>query len=337
MKIQEGVSLKKYNTFGIEAKARFFAHVTTEEDLKWVLEQKEYPDRFILGGGSNMLLTGDVDTLVIHIGLLGKEVVRQDGNYTFVKVMAGENWHELVLWTLERDLGGLENLSLIPGSVGSAPIQNIGAYGVELKDHFESCEAIEIATGRKRIFSLEDCQFGYRESIFKNEGKGKYVITSVTLRLTSEDHALRTEYGTIGEELREAGVMHPTIHDISRAVIRIRQRKLPDPAVLGNSGSFFKNPVVDRATLDNLKQSHQNIPFYEIGEDEFKVPAAWLIDTCGFKGMRVGDAGVHQQQALVLVNHGNASGQQILDLALKIQEEVRKTYGISIYPEVNII
>ncbi|WP_372975233.1 UDP-N-acetylmuramate dehydrogenase [Muriicola sp.] len=337
MRIQENVSLKPYNTFGIDAKARFFVHVTTVEELVWVLEQENYPEKLILGGGSNMLLTGDIDALVIHIGLMGKEILEEGRTHTLIRVMAGENWHDLVLWTLERNLGGLENLSLIPGSVGSAPIQNIGAYGVELKDSFVSCEAVEVATGRKRLFSLEDCRFGYRESFFKQEGKGKFVITSVTLRLTSGEHQLRTEYGTIADELEGADVLHPTITDISNAVIRIRQRKLPDPAVLGNSGSFFKNPVVDMGKLAEIQKKYEQVPFYSISEKEVKIPAAWLIDTCGFKGMRVGDAGVHEHQALVLVNYGHASGKEILDLAKKIQTEVRDTFGISIEPEVNIL
>ncbi|GGD44479.1 UDP-N-acetylmuramate dehydrogenase [Muriicola marianensis] len=337
MKIQENVSLKPYNTFGIDAKARFFVHVTSEEELVWVLEQKKYPEKLILGGGSNMLLTGDIDALVIHIGMMGKEVLEEDGKHTLIRIMAGENWHDLVLWTLERNLGGLENLSLIPGSVGSAPIQNIGAYGVELKDSFVNCEAVEVATGEKHVFSLEDCRFGYRESFFKQEGKGKFVITSVTLKLTSGEHQLRTEYGTIADELKEAGVLHPSITDISNAVIRIRQRKLPDPAVLGNSGSFFKNPVVDKGKLEEIQQKYEHVPFYSMSEKEVKIPAAWLIDTCGFKGMRLGDAGVHQHQALVLVNYGNASGGEILNLATKIQKEVRDTFGISIEPEVNIL
>ncbi len=337
MRIQENVSLKPYNTFGIDAKARFFVHVTTVEELVWVLEQENYPEKLILGGGSNMLLTGDIDALVIHIGLMGKEILEEGRTHTLIRVMAGENWHDLVLWTLERNLGGLENLSLIPGSVGSAPIQNIGAYGVELKDSFVSCEAVEVATGRKRLFSLEDCRFGYRESFFKQEGKGKFVITSVTLRLTSGEHQLRTEYGTIADELEGADVLHPTITDISNAVIRIRQRKLPDPAVLGNSGSFFKNPVIDKGKLAEIQKKYEQVPFYSISEKEVKIPAAWLIDTCGFKGMRVGDAGVHEHQALVLVNYGHASGKEILDLAKKIQTEVRDTFGISIEPEVNIL
>ncbi len=337
MRIQENVSLKPYNTFGIDAKARFFVHVTTVEELVWVLEQENYPEKLILGGGSNMLLTGDIDALVIHIGLMGKEILEEGRTHTLIRIMAGENWHDLVLWTLERNLGGLENLSLIPGSVGSAPIQNIGAYGVELKDSFVSCEAVEVATGRKRLFSLEDCRFGYRESFFKQEGKGKFVITSVTLRLTSGEHQLRTEYGTIADELEGADVLHPTITDISNAVIRIRQRKLPDPAVLGNSGSFFKNPVIDKGKLAEIQKKYEQVPFYSISEKEVKIPAAWLIDTCGFKGMRVGDAGVHEHQALVLVNYGHASGKEILDLAKKIQTEVRDTFGISIEPEVNIL
>lgn len=337
MKIQEHVSLKPYNTFGIEAKARYFVHISTEEELCQVLELENYPEKFILGGGSNMLLTGDMDALVIHICLLGKEVVGENGKHTLIRVMAGENWHELVLWSLEKDLGGLENLSLIPGSVGSAPIQNIGAYGVELKDCFVSCEAIDLATREKRIFTLEECEFGYRESFFKQEGKGKYAITSVTLRLTTTEHELRTGYGTISQELRDAGVIHPTIQDISRAVIRIRQNKLPDPAVLGNSGSFFKNPVVGPEKLKALQEEYEQVPFFEISENEIKIPAAWLIDRCGFKGMRVGDAGVHQHQALVLVNHGAASGKEILDLAIRIQEKVQTQFGIAIQPEVNIL
>jgi UDP-N-acetylmuramate dehydrogenase len=337
VKIQENVSLKPYNTFGIDVRARYFAEVSNEEELGWILRQENYPKKFILGGGSNMLLTKDLDALVIHVGLKGKQIVERDGRHALIRVMAGENWHEMVLWSLEQGLGGLENLSLIPGSVGSAPIQNIGAYGVELKDHFVCCEAVHVTSLEKRMFSLDDCRFGYRESFFKKEGKGKYVITAVTMRLTTTDHDLRTEYGTIAQELQDANVLKPNIQDISRAVIRIRQRKLPDPAVLGNSGSFFKNPVVTPGKLTELEQEYPDIPHYKISQNEIKVPAAWLIDTCGFKGMRVGDAGVHKNQALVLVNYGRASGMEILDLANRIQEEVNDRFGISIQPEVNIL
>jgi len=337
VKIQEHVSLKKYNTFGIDVKARYFAEISTVEELDWVLRQENYPPKLILGGGSNMLLTKDLDALVIHIGLMGKKIKSEGKEHTEIEVMAGENWHDLVLWTLEKDLGGLENLSLIPGSVGSAPIQNIGAYGVELKDHFVSCEAMELSTRRMRTFTLEDCQFGYRESFFKHEGKGKFVITSVTFKLSSGIHSLHTGYGTISEELQGSGVSQPTIQDVSRAVIRIRQRKLPDPAVLGNSGSFFKNPVVSASTFNALKRRYNDIPSYKISEEQIKIPAAWLIDSCGFKGLRIGDAGVHKNQALVLVNYGGASGKEILDLATQIQQKVSVTFGISIEPEVNIL
>jgi UDP-N-acetylmuramate dehydrogenase len=335
--IQEHVSLRPYNTFGIDVKARYFAEVTSIEELRWVLQQNSYPNKLILGGGSNMLLTGDLDSLVILISLKGKEVVSSDKTHTEIRIMAGENWHELVLWTLESNLGGLENLSLIPGSVGSAPIQNIGAYGVELKDHFVCCELMDIATQTHHTFSLEDCKFGYRDSYFKQEGKGKYVITSVTFRLTSKNHNLRTDYGTIAAELEKAKVLHPTIQDISRAVIRIRQQKLPDPAILGNSGSFFKNPVVSKKFFVKLQQSYPDIPSYKVAEDEIKIPAAWLIDFCGFKGLRQGDAGVHEHQALVLVNYGNASGAEILSLAQQIQKSVKNTFGITILPEVNVL
>ncbi|MEY8019653.1 UDP-N-acetylmuramate dehydrogenase [Muriicola sp. SD30] len=337
MKILEHVSLKPYNTFGIDVKARYFAEVTSLEELTWVLQQDKYPNKMILGGGSNMLLTKDLDLLVIHIGLMGKEITTRQDDYAEIKVMGGENWHDLVLWTLEKDLGGLENLSLIPGSVGSAPIQNIGAYGVELKDHFVSCEAMEIETQKIYTFSLQDCRFGYRESYFKHEGKGKYAITSVNFRLSTKDHKLRIGYGTIGEELSNKGLLQPTIQDISRAVISIRQRKLPDPAILGNSGSFFKNPVVSARTYEQLKERYPEIPSYKVSEDEIKIPAAWMIDTSGFKGIRQGDAGVHQHQALVLVNYGNASGQEILNLARQIQKKVKQNFGISIEPEVNVL
>lgn len=337
MNIQENVSLRPYNTFGIDVKARYFAEVKSLDELAMVLGLESYPQKLILGGGSNMLLTADLDLLVILISLKGKEVLRQDDGHTEIRVMAGENWHDFVLWTLERDLGGLENLSLIPGSVGSAPIQNIGAYGVELKDYFVCCEVMDINSQTLHTFSLEECKFGYRDSFFKQEGKGKYVITSVTFRLTSKNHRLHTGYGTIAAELDKKEVLRPTIQDISRVVIRIRQQKLPDPAILGNSGSFFKNPVVNRHTFEKLQQIYPDIPSYKVTVDEIKIPAAWLIDSCGFKGLRQGDAGVHKHQALVLVNHGKATGKEILNLAQQIQEAVRNKFGIAIVPEVNVL
>lgn len=337
MNIQENISLKKYNTFGIDVQARFFVEITGLVQLQKVLELKAYPKKFIISGGSNMLLTKDIDALVVHIQLKGITVVEETEDYVEVKAMAGENWHELVMWSLEHGYGGLENLSLIPGNVGTAPIQNIGAYGVELKDVFVSCAAMDVKTGELEGFDREACEFGYRESIFKNEAKDKYIITSVVLKLTKNNHVLHTGYGSIENELKNKGIVHPTIRDISDAVIAIRRSKLPDPKEIGNSGSFFKNPIISRKAFDKFIKKNPDAPFYEMDDDQFKVPAGWLVEQCGFKGKRFGDAGVHKNQALVLVNHGNATGREILDLSKKIQDEVQKTFKIKIQPEVNII
>ncbi|WP_127138469.1 UDP-N-acetylmuramate dehydrogenase [Flagellimonas oceanensis] len=337
MNIQENISLKNYNTFGIDVKAKFFVEITGLVQLQKALELKAYPKKFIISGGSNMLLTKDIDALVMHIQLKGITVVEEDEDSVEVKVMAGENWHDLVMWSLEQGYGGLENLSLIPGNVGTAPIQNIGAYGVELKDLFVSCAAMDVKTGELEGFDNEACEFGYRDSIFKNKAKGKYIITSVVLKLTKKNHVLHTGYGSIENELKNRGIVHPTIQDISDAVIAIRRSKLPDPEEIGNSGSFFKNPIISKKAFDKFIKRNPNAPFYEVDENQYKIPAGWLIEQCGFKGKRFGDAGVHEKQALVLVNHGNASGKEILDVAQKIQEEVQKKFKIKIRPEVNII
>ncbi len=337
MNIQENISLKSHNTFGIDVKAKFFVEITGLVQLQKVLELKAYPKKFIISGGSNMLLTKDIDALVMHIDLKGITVVEEDEDTVEVKVMAGENWHELVIWSLEQGYGGLENLSLIPGNVGTAPIQNIGAYGVELKDVFVSCAAMDVKTGELEGFDNEACKFGYRDSIFKNEAKGKYIITSVVLKLTKKNHALHTGYGSIENELKNKGIVHPTIKDVSDAVIAIRKSKLPDPKEIGNSGSFFKNPIISKKAFDKFIKSHPEAPFFEIDDNQYKIPAGWLIEQCGFKGKRFGDAGVHDKQALVLVNHGNATGKEILYLAKQIQEEVKKVFKIKIQPEVNLI
>lgn len=337
MKIQHQFSLREYNTFGIEANARHFVEARTVEELREVLRLQGYPDKIVLGGGSNMLITGDLDALVVYINLKGKEVVFEDEDHVVIKAMAGENWHNLVLWTLENGFGGLENLSLIPGNTGTAPIQNIGAYGVELKDVFESCEAIELSSLRLVSFSREDCRFGYRDSFFKNEGKGKYILTSVSMKLTKRRHVLHTTYGDIGAELQRKDIQNPTIRDVSAAVVAIRQSKLPDPKELGNSGSFFKNPVLNGSDFEDFHQKHPDAPFYKVSDHSYKVPAGWLIERSGFKGKRFGDAGVHARQALVLVNYGNATGREILELARKIQDEVHRRFHIEITPEVNII
>jgi UDP-N-acetylmuramate dehydrogenase len=337
MHILNNISLKPYNTFGIDAQAEHFCDINSLNDLKKALQLQEYSKKLILSGGSNMLITKDIQGLVLHINLKGIDLVSEDGAYAIVKVMAGENWHQLVQWTLDQDYGGLENLSLIPGNTGTAPIQNIGAYGVELKDIFVSCEAMDRERQTMKTFTKEQCQFGYRDSYFKNEGKDKYIITSVTFKLSKKNHKLNTTYGTIADELKKQGIHTPGIRDISNAVVAIRKSKLPDPKVLGNSGSFFKNPVITSKEFAIFMVDHPNAPFYRVSEDTYKIPAGWLIEQCGFKGKRYGDAGIHKDQALVLVNYGNASGKEILHLANRIIEAVKQKFDIQILPEVNII
>ncbi len=337
MKVQKNISLKKYNTFGIAAKAKFFCEIKSVNELKKALQLDDYSEKFILSGGSNMLITKDIEALVLYINIKGKEIIEEDDDHVYLKVMAGEIWHDMVLWCLEQNFGGLENMSLIPGKTGTAPIQNIGAYGVELKDTFVSCEAVDVEDQSIRTFSKKNCNFGYRDSYFKNEGKGKYIITSVTFKLTKKNHNLNTSYGAIEEELERGGIKSPTIKDISNAVVAIRQSKLPDPKDLGNSGSFFKNPILSKPEFDLFLTKHPNAKYYKVSGDEYKIPAGWLIEQCGFKGKRYGDAGVHKNQALVLVNYGNATGAEIIGLAHKIIDKVFDTYEIRIAPEVNII
>jgi UDP-N-acetylmuramate dehydrogenase len=337
MTLHSHFSLKNYNTFGIEAKAKQFTAVHSIEELKTVLVNNPKEKKFILGGGSNMLLTQDIDALVIHIDLKGKKIIEENDDFVWVESQAGENWHEFVLWTIEQNFGGLENMSLIPGNVGTTPVQNIGAYGAEIKDHFVSCQAIAIANQELRTFSNEDCHFGYRESIFKNEVKDQYIITSVVFKLTKRNHKINTSYGDILGELEKNNIQNPSLKDVSNAVIAIRQSKLPDPKELGNSGSFFKNPIVLKSDFEKIHQQFPEMKYYEVSETEVKVPAGWLIEQAGFKGKRFGDAGVHKNQALVLVNYGNATGQEILAVSKNIQETVFTTFGIHIEAEVNVI
>ncbi|WP_333600232.1 UDP-N-acetylmuramate dehydrogenase [Flavobacterium sp.] len=337
MTIQTDFSLKKYNTFGIEAKARQFVAVHSTAELKIVLQQNQNEKKFILGGGSNMLLTQDINALVIHIDLKGRKVLKEDDDFVWVESMAGENWHEFVLWTIQQNFGGLENMSLIPGNVGTTPVQNIGAYGTEIKDTFVSCEAMNIATQDMKTFSKEECHFGYRESIFKHEAKDQFIITSVVFRLTKRNHKINTSYGDITKELEKQNVTTPTLKDVSNAVIAIRQSKLPDPKELGNSGSFFKNPIIPKVDYDKIHAHHPNMPHYVVSETQVKVPAGWLIEQAGFKGKRFGDAGIHKNQALVLVNYGNATGQEILAVSRDIQATILKEFGIAIEAEVNVI
>ncbi|AIN74250.1 UDP-N-acetylmuramate dehydrogenase [Flavobacterium psychrophilum] len=337
MTIISNFSLKKHNTFGIDAKAKQFVAVHSVDDLQIILKENQTEKKFILGGGSNMLLTKDIDALVIHIDLKGKKIIQEDDNFVWLESQAGENWHEFVLWTINQNFGGLENMSLIPGNVGTTPVQNIGAYGAEIKDTFVSCKAMNIATQEMKIFTNTECHFGYRESVFKHEAKDQYIITSVIYKLTKKEHKINISYGDIKLELANKNIETPSLIDVSNAIITIRQSKLPDPKVLGNSGSFFKNPIVLKSEFEPIHKKFPEMKFYEISDTQVKVPAGWLIEQAGFKGKRFGDAGIHKNQALVLVNYGNATGQEILNVSEDIQKTVFEMFGISIEAEVNVI
>ena len=337
MLIQDNISLKSYNTFGIDVQAKQFVSVSNTEQLTQVLKAHPNTKKLLLGGGSNMLLTQDIEQLVIHLNLKGKTEISKSENHVLIEANAGENWHDFVLWSIEQGFGGLENMSLIPGNVGTSPIQNIGAYGVELKDTFISCKALNIETLQVEGFTNKDCKFGYRNSIFKNEVKGKYIILSVTFKLTNITHNLKVSYGAIKDELTQQNISNPTIKDISNAVIAIRQSKLPDPKEIGNSGSFFKNPVILKNDFNKLLKNFPSAPSYPVSETQVKVPAGWLIETAGFKGKTFGNYGVHKKQALVLVNYGGATGTDILNLSKLIQETVKRIFNINIEAEVNIL
>ena len=337
MEIQTQFSLKKYNTFGIEAKANEFVAVHSIEDLDLILRENQTKNKFILGGGSNMLLTKDIDALVIHVDLKGKRIIRQNDDFVWIESQAGENWHELVLWAINQNFGGLENMSLIPGNVGATPVQNIGAYGTEIKDTFVSCDAMNIKNQEIKTFTNVECKFGYRESVFKNKIKHQYIITSVVFKLTKKNHKINISYGDIKVELDKKNILIPSLIDVSNAIIAIRQSKLPDPKSLGNSGSFFKNPIILKKNFELINKKFPEMKFYEISETEVKVPAGWLIEQAGFKGKRFGNAGIHKNQALVLVNYGNATGQEILNVSKDIQKTVFEMFGIEIEAEVNVI
>jgi UDP-N-acetylmuramate dehydrogenase len=335
MNIIQNQSLKNYNTFGIDTNAQQFVSVNSISELKDILSKNK--EIFILGGGSNMLLTQDISKLVVHINLKGREIVEENDDFAIVKAQAGENWHEFVLWCIDQNFGGIENLSLIPGNVGTTPIQNIGAYGVEIKDTMFSCEALNKKTLEIETFTNAECKFEYRESVFKNELKDQYIITSVSFKLSKRNHNVSTTYGAIETELVQQNIKNPTLKDVSNAVIAIRKSKLPDPKELGNSGSFFKNPIVSNELYEKAKALHPEMPHYVVSETHVKVPAGWLIEQAGFKGKRFGDAGVHKNQALVLVNYGTATGAEIVALSKNIQQTILEQFGIAIEAEVNII
>ncbi|MEM9299532.1 MAG: UDP-N-acetylmuramate dehydrogenase [Bacteroidota bacterium] len=339
MIIKKNVSLKAFNTFGLEAKAGSFYNTRKREDLLEALKtiRSDNQKLTILGGGSNILLTRDIEGAVIKNSIPGKEILEETADFVKVKFGAGENWHECVLYALQNDWGGIENLSLIPGTMGAAPMQNIGAYGVEICNVFVELTALNIQTLQWEIFSKCDCNFGYRESVFKNTKKGQYIIIDVTLKLTKVNHTIDYSYGAISDVLKSEGIDKPTIQDVSNAVIQIRKSKLPDPKDIGNAGSFFKNPTIDKIDYEGLKAEFSSIPGYELPEDKVKVPAAWLIEQCGWKGTTKNKVGVHKNQALVLVNHGGGTGNELWELALEIQKSVADKFGIDLHPEVNII
>lgn len=337
--MQENFSLKPYNTFGVDVKARYFIEVHNVEELKDALEFSDantLPLLF-LGGGSNILLTKDFNGLAIKLNLKGISEENINDNEVLVTAQAGENWHHFVMYCLQKNYGGLENLSLIPGNVGTSPMQNIGAYGTEIKDIFVSCKVLDLADLQPKIFNLEQCRFGYRDSVFKQEGKGKYVILEVTFRLTRTNHHIKTEYGAIKSELENLGITKPTIQDVSQAVINIRQSKLPDPEEIGNAGSFFKNPAIPLAQFEILKQKFENIQGYPNGS-MVKVPAGWLIEQCGWKGKQIGNVATHKLQSLVIINAtGHATGKEIFDFSTEIINSVQEKFGIELEREVNII
>jgi len=337
--LERFIDLKSYNTFGLPVVANYFVRINHSDDIKELMNKAVFKEnrRLILGGGSNVLFLDDFfEGLVIQVDNKGWEIIDEKDNNIYVRAQAGTDWSYFVDELVKEGLYGLENLSLIPGKVGAAPMQNIGAYGVEQKDCFYSLEAVDLQSGKIKIFDRQSCNFGYRSSVFKHEARGRYLIIAVTFALKKKA-AVNISYGNLEEYFKERGIQNPDIKDLSEAVKIIRQSKLPDPQQLGNAGSFFKNPVVHQLLLNDLTKEHSSIPNYPLGPNTYKIPAAWLIDQAGWKGHRQGDAGVHERQALVLVNHGNASGREIFALAMKIQLDVKAKFGINLDPEVNII
>jgi UDP-N-acetylmuramate dehydrogenase len=339
MTLRENISLQPFNTFGIAAQARFLASVDSVENWQEILADhslKQLP-QLILGGGSNVLFTKDFEGIVLQIKIGGIEKIKEDEQNVWLKVGAGVNWHELVLYTIEQNWGGLENLSLIPGTTGAAPLQNIGAYGVEVRETIETVETLQLSDGSTRIFTHAACQFGYRESIFKHRLRGQYGITAVIFRLTKNPQTFRLDYGDLRKTLESLHIQTPTLRAVSEAVIHIRRSKLPDPEQIGNAGSFFKNPEVEMPFYEELKATFPEMPGYTVSATHTKIPAGWLIEQAGWKGRRSGEAGVHERQALVLVNYGNATGNQIRQLAQAIQADVLEKFGVSLTPEVNLV
>ncbi len=335
--IQSNVNLIAYNTFGIGVNAKHFAQFENVDALKSILKNNPDEELLILGGGSNILFTKDFNGIVLKNEIKGFRIIEDNENDVIVESGAGENWHQFVLRCIDNNFCGLENLSLIPGSVGASPMQNIGAYGVEIKDVFEKLQAYHIPTGEVHEFKHSDCEFGYRESVFKRKLKGQYVILTVSFKL-SKKSTINSSYGAIESELEKMGISSPTIQDISNAVIAIRTSKLPDPKIIGNAGSFFKNPVVSKALLMEIQKTYPEVPFYANENSEtVKIPAGWLIEKAGWKGKTFENYGVHKLQALVLVNYGSAKGSEILELSGQIIKDITDKFGVTLEREVNIL
>jgi len=335
--IQKDVLLTSFNSFGVAVKAPWFVAVDSEKSLISILKDSRFENAWVLGGGTNTLFVDPPKRGIIKMNISGIEIVEEDAQTALVKVGAGVDWHHLVLWALEHNLSGIENLALIPGQVGAAPIQNIGAYGVELKDVFHSCRFVNRDSLELESYDTDQCQFGYRDSVFKNALKNKVVISYVWLRLVKNGHSLKTGYGAIESLLDSWGCKNPSAHDVARAVIHIRQTKLPDPKELGNAGSFFKNPIISIDMYKKLLDVHPDMPSYPASEGFCKIPAAWLIEKAGLKGKREGDVGIHKQHALVLVNYGAATGKNLVEFSKKVQKAVIDLFEIRLVPEVNIL
>jgi UDP-N-acetylmuramate dehydrogenase len=337
MNIEKNKSLKNYNTFGIDVRAKKYVRIFDEDELKDLLSRPDLNEnsKLILGGGSNMLFTGDYEGLVINIAIPGISIIFEDEKHSLVKAGAGVIWNDLVLFAVEKNLGGIENLISIPGTVGAAPVQNIGAYGEELQNTFHSLKGFYIDTGNEAVFYKDECSFAYRDSIFKNELKGNFIITYVILQLNKNPQPV-FNYGMVKTELEKSHKEYYSIKDVSDTIAKIRYDKLPNPTLIGNAGSFFHNPEIDKDQFLALKKEHSDVPGFTTPNDKVKVPAGWLIEKCGWKGKRINDAGVHEKQALVLVNYGNATGSDILSLAYEIKISVLKTFGIELTEEVNI-
>ena len=330
-------SLKSYNSFGVNAISTKFSIANSEQKIIEFLERISFSSPIILGGGTNILFKNNIDTNIIKIEIKGITITSETSKHIDISVGAGEKWDDLVNWSIQRNYGGLENLSLIPGNVGSAPIQNIGAYGVELKDCFLRCRAVSVESGTIKIFNNNECDFSYRSSIFKKDLKNKYIISNVSFRLSKKNHKINLSYEPLKKHIINKNITEPTIKDISNSVIEIRNSKLPDPKIIGNCGSFFKNPIISLIDFKKLNETQNNIPFFNVSPDKVKVPAAWLIEKCGFKGKKEGNTGTHKSHALIIVNHGKATGKEIFNFAQKIKNAVLRKFNILLEEEVNII